>query len=162
MEDNNEINIEDYIGLVKSLASKYTKLGLSFDDLVQEGVLGLIEAKKRFDAKKETAFSTYASYWIKNKIIEAIRNEKKSSLYSVELNDTVLADLKENEPEAMVKRENKISIPEDFPKLEKKVLDYYFNYDKTYNEISEILKISREKVRQQIKKALRRLQLTKH
>ena len=47
-----------YLPLIKSIASRYTGRGVPFEDLVQEGILGIIEAEKRFDASKGTSFST--------------------------------------------------------------------------------------------------------
>ncbi|MCD6228129.1 MAG: sigma-70 family RNA polymerase sigma factor, partial [Candidatus Omnitrophica bacterium] len=81
---------QDYLPLVKSVASRYKKEGVSFEDLVQEGFLGILEAKERFDPSKKVKFSTYAFYWIKKKILEAIRKEKIQSLDFVELNEEIL------------------------------------------------------------------------
>jgi len=50
----------DYLPLIKSVASRYKKEGVSFEDLIQEGFLGLLETEKRFDSSKKVRFSTYA------------------------------------------------------------------------------------------------------
>ncbi|HEC92577.1 MAG TPA: sigma-70 family RNA polymerase sigma factor [Candidatus Atribacteria bacterium] len=80
---------QNYLPLVKSIASRY-KGRVSFEDLIQEGFLGLLEAKKRFDLSKKVKFSTYAFYWIKKKILEAIQKEKIQSLDSLKLNEEIL------------------------------------------------------------------------
>lgn len=63
--------------LVIAIARKYLDQGLPFSDLVQEGILGLLEAVERFDWKKEFKFSTYATWWIEQKIKLAIKKERE-------------------------------------------------------------------------------------
>lgn len=58
--------------LVVSIAKQYLNLGLPFEDLIQEGNLGLIRAIEKFDVTKETAFSTYTTTWIKAKMTRAL------------------------------------------------------------------------------------------
>ncbi len=59
--------------LVAKIARGYFSSGATMDDLIQEGCRGLIEAVQRYDPEKhDTLFSTYASYWIRNKIQRAV------------------------------------------------------------------------------------------
>jgi RNA polymerase primary sigma factor len=60
--------------LVVRIARDYTGRGLSLDDLVGEGNLGLIRAAEQYDPSFGTRFSTYASYWIKQAIRHALTN----------------------------------------------------------------------------------------
>lgn len=60
--------------LVLNYARKNSNMGVSEEDLVQEGILGLIKAMQSFVPGK-AAFSTYAMYWIKKFICEAISNQ---------------------------------------------------------------------------------------
>ncbi len=59
-------------GLVAFIAHKYKTTQLSFDDLMQEGMVGLIKAVDRFDPNRGICFSTYAVFWIKQAISRLI------------------------------------------------------------------------------------------
>ncbi|MCS7168199.1 MAG: RNA polymerase sigma factor RpoD/SigA [Gemmatales bacterium] len=74
--------------LVVNIARNYTGKGLSLQDLIEEGNLGLLRAVEGFDPKMNTRFSTYASYWIKQSIKRALVNCGKTiriPAYMVEL-----------------------------------------------------------------------------
>ncbi|MGE3809199.1 MAG: sigma-70 family RNA polymerase sigma factor, partial [Gemmataceae bacterium] len=60
--------------LVVNIARGYTGKGLSLQDLIEEGNLGLLRAVEGFDPTMNTRFSTYASYWIKQSIKRALVN----------------------------------------------------------------------------------------
>lgn len=64
--------------LVVNIARAYTGKGLSFQDLIEEGNLGLLRAVEGFDPTMGTRFSTYASYWIKQSIKRALINCAKA------------------------------------------------------------------------------------
>jgi RNA polymerase primary sigma factor len=63
--------------LVVNIARSYVGKGLSLQDLVEEGNLGLLRASEGFDPTMNTRFSTYASYWIKQSMKRAIVNTAK-------------------------------------------------------------------------------------
>ncbi len=74
--------------LVVNIARSYTGKGLSLQDLIEEGNLGLLRAVEGFDPAMNTRFSTYASYWIKQSIKRALVNTAKTiriPAYMVEL-----------------------------------------------------------------------------
>jgi RNA polymerase primary sigma factor len=74
--------------LVVNIARGYTGKGLSLQDLIEEGNLGLLRAVEGFDPEVGTRFSTYASYWIKQSIKRALINSAKTiriPAYMVEL-----------------------------------------------------------------------------
>lgn len=63
--------IESNLRLVISIAQRYRNRGLPFDDLIQEGNMGLLRALERFDFKLGHRFSTYASWWIQHAVARA-------------------------------------------------------------------------------------------
>src|SRR4051794_14665454 len=74
--------------LVVNIARSYVGKGLGLQDLIEEGNLGLLRAVEGFDPDRETRFSTYASYWIKQSIKRALVNTGKTiriPAYMVEL-----------------------------------------------------------------------------
>jgi len=64
--------------LVLSIAKRYRGRGMSFDDLIQEGNLGLIKAVGRFDHTKGNRFSTYATWWVRQSIIRGIYDKTRT------------------------------------------------------------------------------------
>ncbi len=72
---NQDELIINNMNIVKNIASKYytDKIGLEYEDLVSYGVIGLIDATKKFDDKRGVKFSTYASIRISSYIIDEIR-----------------------------------------------------------------------------------------
>jgi RNA polymerase primary sigma factor len=64
--------IESNLSFVVKVSSEYRNLGLPFEDLLNEGNIGLIEAAHRYDASKGTKFITYAIWWIRKSILKAL------------------------------------------------------------------------------------------
>lgn len=67
-----------HLYLPKVKARLYFNKNLAYDDLVQEGNLGLVKAARRYDPSFGTKFSTYAEFWVKQSIIEAITNKSRT------------------------------------------------------------------------------------
>ena len=70
--------IERNLRLVVSVAKRYRGMGLPFEDLIQEGNLGLIKAAQRFDPDRGNRFSTYAIWWIRQAIGRAIEDKGRA------------------------------------------------------------------------------------
>jgi len=64
--------VESNLSFVVKVASEYRNLGMPFEDLLNEGNIGLIEAAHRYDARKGTKFITYAIWWIRKSILKAL------------------------------------------------------------------------------------------
>jgi RNA polymerase primary sigma factor len=70
--------INSNLRLVVSIARRYQGHGLTLNDLVQEGMLGLIRAAEKFDWRKGFRFSTYATLWIRQSIQRGLDNTSRS------------------------------------------------------------------------------------
>jgi RNA polymerase primary sigma factor len=64
--------------LVLSIAKRYRGRGMTFDDLIQEGNLGLLKAVGRFDHTRGNRFSTYATWWVRQSIIRGIYDKTRT------------------------------------------------------------------------------------
>jgi len=72
----NEEMIKSNLGLVYAVARTYRGRGVPFEDLVQEGTIGLVSAVERFDHHRGVKFSTYAVWWIRRAILDAMASSQ--------------------------------------------------------------------------------------
>lgn len=110
---------------VVSVAKQYQNQGLSLPDLINEGNLGLIKAAKRFDETRGFKFISYAVWWIRQSILQAIAENSR------------IVRLPSNQLGALNKLKKEIS------KLEQDL-----ERPPTEEEISEILGIPEDKIKQ--------------
>jgi RNA polymerase primary sigma factor len=69
--------VESNLAFVYKVAGQYRNLGIPFEDLLNEGNLGLIQAAHRFDPGRGTKFGTYAVWWIRRAILKALTDQAK-------------------------------------------------------------------------------------
>lgn len=168
---------------VVSVARKYQGHGLPIADLVNEGNIGLLRAAGRFDETRGVRFISYAHWWVRRSIVEAIERhagrdpDGTSPATWLSLDEPlarghgtlqeVLADPREGEPDGGVLREALRGALEaglsDLPEREREVVRRYFGLRDqgadSLDEISRGMGVSRERVRQLRDRGLARLRV---
>lgn len=176
-----EALINANLKFVPTVARQFKGCGLPMADLISEGNLGLIRAIDRFDPKKDTKVISYAVWWIRKTIIDAI--EKKSLLDAenidelAEKNQTIEAEVEKDNSSNIITPVKKNfdesadapydaqqlleELFENVPERERNIVADYYGLDgvkpKTLDEIGEELNITKERVRQLNEKALKKM-----
>lgn len=92
--------VEHNMRYVLSIANRYTASGVSYDDIVQEGFIGLMKAADKFDPELGYRFTTYATWWIKQSIQRSIMDHGRSVRLPVHVMEKIHT-LKKAEREAL-------------------------------------------------------------
>ena len=144
-----------YMRLVRRCSRPFFLVGGAPEDLIQEGMLGLLSAIRQYDPKQNAAFKTYAELCIKNWILSAVKTDSRlkhnplndgvplDSLLSEESQIPLLAytELFRRTPEEQaLARENKMELQQSFKRclspMERNVLRLYLD-GLSYQEIAE-------------------------
>ena len=88
-EEARKILVEHNLRLSVAIAKRYTKPGLSLNDLVQEGNMGLMMAANKYISEYDCKFSTYAVWWIKQKITRYIADNSRTVRIPVYMNGII-------------------------------------------------------------------------
>ena len=144
-----------YMRLVRRCSRPFFLVGGAPEDLIQEGMLGLLSAIRQYDPKQNATFKTYAELCIKNRLLSAVKTD--SRLKHNPLNDGLPLDLLLSEEsqiprlaytelfrrtpeEQVLARENKMELQQSFKRclspMERNVLRLYLD-GLSYQEIAE-------------------------
>lgn len=151
--------ISRYLPSIRRLAGIYTRISADRDDLVSEGILGLMSAVKTYEDGRGASFSTYAGVCVNNRMLSALRKSADIKSREEPLEDAVPGE-GESPEKTVLDREvlNAVfrEISENFSGLERTVFTEYLS-GATYKSISDSLGISQKAVDNALSRVRRKL-----
>lgn len=177
--------LEANLKFVFDIAKHYTGRGLSISDLISEGNMGLLRAIDKFDESKDVKFISYAVWWIRQAMSEAIKKKKMLTMVEIDpntSNDAVFErSVSDEEDEVLGKNDTSFSNCEEeerkelgatqrevvgkllgsLNRREREIIESYYglgnNDEMTLYEIGKKYNLSSERVRQIKKQGLKKL-----
>ncbi|MBE6771706.1 MAG: sigma-70 family RNA polymerase sigma factor [Ruminococcaceae bacterium] len=153
--------------IAKAKASGFANARISGEDLVQEGMLGFLDAVKTFDESKGSSFKSYAEICINNRIVSAVRenfNNKNAALSNALPYDAQSADRSDDtaDPAVIISEKDETEylaglLSSGLSDFEKQVVDLRL-LDRSYSQIAQELSCSEKAVdnaMQRIRKKMR-------
>jgi len=130
-EEARERFIRSNLRLVASVAKKFRGRRVEFLDLVQEGNIGLMKALEKYDHQRGNRFSTYATWWIRQKIVRFIHAQSRTIRLPAHVNDQLRRY--SNDSENLASKLGRIPTPEEIA----------VEMGETVEKVKEIERISR-------------------
>ena len=139
--------ILDNLKYVKWMANRYKRASIPYEDLFQEGVLGLLRARKTFDVNKGVKFITYAIHFIKFFILEYIsKNNIRFETYNEDLH--YKESNIEHEVDNLIKLDFAVKQLDLVQPRNKDILISRRIYEVPYKELANKYGVSMERIRQ--------------
>lgn len=177
--------LEANLKFVFDIAKRYTGRGLSISDLISEGNMGLLRAIDKFDESKDVKFISYAVWWIRQAMMEAIKKKKMLTMVEIDpniSNDAVFErSVSDEEDDVLLKNDISFSNSDEEEKKElgltqkevvgkllnslnnreREIIEYYYglgsNDELTLYEIGQKFGLTSERVRQIKEKSMKKL-----
>ena len=159
-----EALIRQYRNVVEAIAAKYINSPLEYDDIIQEGMIGLLGSVYGYDPDEGVRFETFATVCISDRIKSAVRNQLRSKHMPlngyVDIDDVEISD-DMSDPQTMIIMQERFedlseSIEKKLTDLEKDVLRLHIG-GHNYSSIAEMLSISVKSVDNALQRARKKL-----
>ena len=169
-----EVLVERYMRLVRSCARPLFLAGGDSEDLIQEGMFGILSAIRQFDPKAGASFRTFAEHCVRTRLLSAVKSA--SRLKHLPLNDglsleqlsedsdahmSAMSEILHQNPEDLILARERTEelyaeLSQCLSKLEKQVLDLYLK-GLSYREIAQVLKRDEKAIDNAVQRIRRKL-----